>query len=145
MWQPSVHCDVCDPSMSALPIVETLMSQSVFFGIFTFCVDLFSLGASCRFVCSERFSVARPLDFFAYLFGQVFLLYPGFGFWHYGRSLLPQASLACGNKAFIATLLCDPSMSAFPIIEMLTSQNVVFFFAISSVSIFTFCFDVCFY
>ena len=41
--------------------------------------------------------------------------------------LLPQESLACGNQAFIATLLCDPLMSALPIIEMLTSQMLYFF------------------
>ena len=41
--------------------------------------------------------------------------------------VLPQESLACGNQAFIATLLCDPSMSALPIIETLTSQSVGLF------------------
>ena len=38
--------------------------------------------------------------------------------------LLPQELLACGNQTFIATLLCDPSMSALPIVETLTSKSV---------------------
>ena len=37
---------------------------------------------------------------------------------------LPQGSLAWGSQAFRATLLCDLSMSALPIIETQKSQSV---------------------
>ena len=36
---------------------------------------------------------------------------------------LPQEQVACGSQAFIATLLFDPSMSAFLIIETQKSQK----------------------
>ena len=40
---------------------------------------------------------------------------------------LPQGKLACGSKAFIATLLFDPSMSALPIIAKQNSPSVGLF------------------
>ena len=40
---------------------------------------------------------------------------------------LPQGKLACGNQAFLATLLFDPSMSALPLTGMHKSQRVGLF------------------
>ena len=95
--QASTAMLLIDPSMSALHIIATQTPQSV--GL--------SMNTNCERMAYRSFRV-RGVQL------EV-------------SELLPQGSLACGSQTLIATFRCDPSMSALPVIETLTSQSVGLF------------------